>query len=76
ALTVFFMSGLVAKSMILIKVTGADGERTSLYGAIYHAIFAPLASPKNSSLMFAIAWVLVWYLVLHVMYKRGIIVKV
>lgn len=76
ALTVFFMSGLVAKTLILIKVAGPDGEPTSLYSAIYHTVFAPLASPVNSSLMFAVTWVLIWYVVLHLMYKRKLIIKV
>jgi len=76
ALTVFFMSGLVAKSLILIKIAGPDGEPTSLYSTIYQTVFAPLASPVNSSLLFAITWVVAWYVVLHLMYKRGIIVKV
>jgi predicted acyltransferase len=76
ALTVFFMSGIVAKSLIIIKIAGSDGDPISLHAWIYQTIFAPLATPVNASLLFAITWIVAWYLVLHVMYRRGIIVKV
>jgi predicted acyltransferase len=76
ALTVFFMSGIVAKTLILIKVTGADGEPTSVYSWLYQTLFLPLASPINASLMFAVVWILLWYLVLAAMWRRGIIIKV
>lgn len=76
ALTVFFMSGVVAKSMIIWKVDGSDGSPISVHTWIYRTVFEPLASPMNASLLYAVTWILAWYLVLHVMYKRGLIVKV
>ena len=76
ALTVFFMSGIVAKTLIIWKVPGADGDPISVYGWLYQTIFLPLASPVNASLMFAIAWVLVWYAVLALMWRKGIVIKV
>jgi predicted acyltransferase len=76
ALTVFFMSGIVAKSLILLKVTGPDGSETSVYGWIYQAIFLPIASPINASLMFAITWILIWYAVLALLWRKGIVIKV
>ena len=76
ALTVFFMSGIVAKSLIILKVPGPDGDSISVYSWIYQTIFMPLASPINASLMFAIAWVLAWYVVLAMLWKRGIVIKV
>lgn len=76
ALTVFFMSGLVAKSLGILKVTGASGDPISVNAWIYRTVFAPLGSPMNTSLLYALTWVFCWYIVLHIMYKRGIIVKV
>ncbi len=83
ALTVFVLSGLVAKSLILIKVpfrftteAAAAVERTSLHSWIYAHIFEPLASPVNASLMFALTWIGLWYLVLAWMYRRNWILKV
>ncbi|HEY5564306.1 MAG TPA: DUF5009 domain-containing protein [Rhodothermia bacterium] len=77
ALTVFFISGIVAKSLGILKVaTDSNGDPVSLHSWIYRTIFEPLASPMNASLLFAITWIVAWYVVLHFMYKRGIIVKV
>ncbi|MFV1981431.1 MAG: acyltransferase family protein [Rhodothermia bacterium] len=76
ALTVFFLSGIVAKSLIILKVNGPNGDLISVYSWIYQTIFLPLASPVNASLMFALTWILFWYLVLAAMWKRGIVIKV
>ena len=76
ALTVFVMSGLLAKSLILIKVSDGTGGTTSLQSAIFHAVFLPLASPITASLLYALTWVTGWFIVLYVMYRRGIILKV
>lgn len=76
AITVFVMSGLLAKSLILIKVSDGAGGTTSLQSFIFESVFLPLAAPINASLLYALAWVTGWFLVLYVMYRRGIIVKV
>jgi predicted acyltransferase len=70
ALALFVLSGLLVKTLILFKVTGADGARVSLYAWIYQHGFAPLANPKNASLLFAIAALLVLYGVLALLYRR------
>ena len=70
ALALFVLSGLLVKTLILIKVAGMDGARVSLYAWIYQHLFAPLASPKNASLLFAIAALLVLYAILEVLYRR------
>jgi predicted acyltransferase len=70
ALALFVLSGLLVKTLILIKVAGTDGARVSLYAWIYQHIFAPLASPKNASLLFAIAALLVLYGILELLYRR------
>ena len=70
ALALFVLSGLLVKTLILIKVSGPDGARVSLYAWIYQHAFAPLASPKNASLFFAIAALAVLYGILELLYRR------
>jgi predicted acyltransferase len=76
ALTVFFMSGIVAKTLILIKVDLPDGTPTSVYSWLYQTLFLPIASPINASLLFALAWILLWYRVLAAIWRKGIVIKV
>ncbi len=76
AITVFVLSGLVARTMSLIQWTAADGKITNLKSAIYDNVFAPLASPMNASLLFAIAFITMMYLVVWFMYKKKWFLKV
>ena len=57
AITVFVLSGLVAKTMGLIKVTQDDGTLISLQRHIYTHLFVPIASPLNASLLYAICFI-------------------
>jgi predicted acyltransferase len=70
AITVFVLSGLIAKESILSKVGGV-----SVRTLVYTGVFVPLASLKNASLLFAVANVLLLYLVAWIMYRRGWFVK-
>ena len=76
AITVFVLSGLVARTMHLIQWTTADGKTTDLKSAIYDNVFTPLASPMNASLLFAIAFITMMYLVVWFMYKKKWFLKV
>ncbi len=76
AITVFVMSGLVAITLILIKVPGAGGEPVALKTWLYEHIFLAVASPLNASLLYALCWIAAWYVVLYVMYRRGVVIKV
>jgi predicted acyltransferase len=75
ALTVFFMSGIIARSINLIQVPTAEGVM-SVQRIIFTNVFMPLASEINASLMYAVVWIILWYLVLSYMYKKKIFVKV
>jgi predicted acyltransferase len=70
ALALFVVSGWLVKTLLLIRVTLADGTTTTLYRAIYVTMFAPIAPPKVASLLFAMAALLVLYGLLEVMYRR------
>ena len=75
AMALFALSGLIAKTLLFVKVSQPDGSETSLQHAIYEAAFVPLASPYNASLLYALANLAVLYVILWVMFKRGIFWK-
>lgn len=76
AITVFFMSTIIAKLMNFIKMNTADGEETSLKTLLYNSYFVPNFSPINASLAWAISFVLLWLIILYWMYKKKIFIKV
>ena len=75
AIVVFVASGLLAKTMGLIKLP-LGGAVISSQVFIHKTMFLSWLSPVNASLGFAIANVLGWYAVLWWMDRRGIHVKV
>jgi predicted acyltransferase len=76
AITVFFLSSFVAKSLYLIKVTTESGDSVSLKHYIYSNIFLPIASPINASLLFAISYISIWLFVIWLLYRKNIFIKV
>jgi predicted acyltransferase len=76
AITVFVLSGLIAKTLGLIKVAAADGTMISLQHLIYTSVFVPIASPLNASLLFAICFIGVMFLVVWGMWKLKWFVKI
>lgn len=76
AITLFVLSGMLAKTLGYVRVAQEDGGASTLKGVIYQGAFVPFASPVNASLAFAVANLVVLYGVLWVMYKRGIFLKV
>jgi len=70
AITVYVMSGLLARGMTLIQWTGAGGKPVSLHAWVFDEVFLKLANPINASLLFAIAHVLVLYLVALLMWRK------
>ena len=76
ALAVFFLTGVFARLLGVIKLTGADGKEVALQTAIFRNLFASWASPINASLAFAICFVLVWLGLMWLLYRRNIFIKV
>ena len=70
ALTVFVVSGLVAKSMILATIGGE-----SVQTIIYDRGFAWIAAPKNASLAYALVFLAAMYALCEVMRRRGIFLR-
>jgi len=76
ALALFVFSGLLAKILGLIKVSGAEGKQISLQKWIFDSIFLPLASPINASLMYAVSYILLWLFLMWLLYRKRIYIKV
>ncbi|MEK6630328.1 MAG: heparan-alpha-glucosaminide N-acetyltransferase domain-containing protein [Acidobacteriota bacterium] len=75
AITLFVLSGLIAKTLTLIKLTGADGKAVTLRSIIYQSWFVPLGDPYNASLLFALANLVLLCGVLYWMDRRGLYLK-
>jgi predicted acyltransferase len=75
AIAAFFLSGLFARLLTLVRVPQGDATVT-LKGWIFNNLFLSWASPINASLAYAITFVLLWLGIMWVFYRRGIFIKV
>jgi predicted acyltransferase len=76
AITVFVLSGLLAKTLALVKVPGAGGASISLKSYLFQNVFLAVASPVNASLLYALCWIAGWFVFLYALYRRGFVIKV
>jgi predicted acyltransferase len=76
AITVFFLSGIIAKTMNFIKVNGPEGEPVSLKTMLFKSYFVPNFTPLNASLAWALSFVSFWLIVMYIMHKRKVYIKV
>jgi predicted acyltransferase len=76
AITVFFLSGIVAKMLYLIKFTGASGEEISIKGYLFNEYFLSWLTPINASLAWALFYILIWLGFMWILYSRKIFIKV
>ena len=75
AITLFVVSGLLAKTLGFIRVT--DGHSSVSIGRYaYSNWFAPLAAAKNASLLYALANLAILFLLLAWMYRRRLFLRV
>ncbi|UCS94688.1 DUF5009 domain-containing protein [Echinicola marina] len=75
AITVFFLSGLIAKLFAYTKVD-YQGELVSLKFFLQEMLFNGWLSPKNASLGGALLMMLILYIPAYWMWKKNIIIKV
>jgi predicted acyltransferase len=73
ALALFFLSTLMAKLLILVRV---GTENASLHALLFNRLFAPWASPVNASLAFAVTFVLLWWAIMWLLYRLNIQLRV
>ena len=76
AIAAFFLSGVMARLLNLIKVPGGPEGTQPLKAAIFDGAFASWLSPVNASLAFALCFVLFWVGVMEIFYRRKIFIKV
>jgi len=76
AIVIFTLSGLMAKSALIVKITGPNGAKQSVWAYVFDHVFAPLASPVNASLLFALSYVLLFLGIAWVMYRFKWFVKI
>jgi len=69
ALTVFFLSTLLAKLLVSIRVAGPDGRLQPLQAVLFEAYFARLGPPEIASLAWAAANVLLWLAVMWPLFR-------
>ncbi|MEW5931383.1 MAG: heparan-alpha-glucosaminide N-acetyltransferase domain-containing protein [Gemmatimonadota bacterium] len=75
AIAAFFLSGIMARLLTLVKWAGPTGDVT-LKGWIHDHAFASWLSPLNASLAFALCFVLFWVGVMYVFYRKQVFIKV
>ncbi|SMO40661.1 acyltransferase family protein [Solitalea koreensis] len=76
AITAFFLSAFIVKTLWLIKLTNAKGEQVNILKYLYDLCIVPYFSPINASLIHALIWVVLLMALMLFMYKRKIIIKV
>jgi predicted acyltransferase len=76
AILAYMLSTLMAKVMILWRVTQADGTKVALRRYIFENYFLRLASPINASLLYAVAYVLFWLAITAILYRKRIFIKI
>ena len=75
AITVFVLSGVVARLLYLIKWQTA-GEVITLKEWLVNSFFLTWLSPVNASLAFALFFVFLSYLTMFYLYKKHIFIKI
>lgn len=75
AIAAFFLSGVMARILNLVKLPAAPAP-VSLKTWIFDHGFASWLAPVNASLAFALCFVLFWIGVMEVLYRRRIFIKV
>jgi len=72
----YVLSSLVGKTMLLWRVTLADGSKVVLRKYLMERLFLPFARPINASLLYALAYVLFWLGVTAILYRKRIFIKI
>eukprot|EP01132_Coremiostelium_polycephalum_P000066 gene66-92_t len=72
ALVVFFFSGVLPKTLNLLKIRMATGNQMSLLPYLYKTWLVPYFSPYNASLAWSMMWLLFWMAILWPLYQPAI----
>lgn len=72
----YVLSSLLAKVLLLARLTLPDGSKIHLRKYIFDTFFLPVASPINASLLYAVAYVLLWLGITAILYRKRIFITV
>ena len=76
AITVFFLSGIVARIMGMIQVS-VGGDSMSLKGLLYSVVLKGIFNdPMIASVSHSILWVIMFYILARWMQRKNILIKV
>jgi predicted acyltransferase len=75
AIAAFFLSGIFARLLGLIRVNGDAAQSLTLKTYIYQNFYASWLSPINASFAFAISFVLVFLGLMAILYQKRIFIK-
>lgn len=77
AITVFFLSGVLARILSMIYVTkDAAGHWVNFQSYVYNSILCSFLNPLNASLAWAIMYILFWLGMMWILYAKKIFIKV
>ena len=76
ALALFVFSGIMARMLSLVKVSGSEGKEASLQQWIFQTFFLPWAEPVIASLAYAISFILLWLILMWLLFRRRMYIKV
>ena len=76
ALVLYIASGILTKTLFLLKTTNAAGEQQNLYAWIYQHVFDSWLPAADASFAFAVTYVLVMLLLGWLLYRRDVFIKV
>ena len=76
AIAAFFLSGIFARLLNMVKVPGGPTGTQPVKTWIYQNAFASWLTPINASLAFAVCFVLLWWAIMEFFYRRKIFIKV
>ncbi|HSU14069.1 acyltransferase family protein [Longimicrobium sp.] len=76
AIAAFFLSGVFARLLNLVKVPGGAEGTQPVKAWIYANLFASWIDPLNASLAFALVFVAVWWAIMEIFYRKKIFIKV
>jgi len=75
-ITVFVLSGLVAKLLYKIRWTGADATVITLKAWLYTHLFSSWIPDYFASLAWAVVNIVLWWAAMRVLYTRRIFIKI
>ncbi len=76
AITVFFLSGIIPRTLALFKIQTPEGPVNSQLWMQRNWVGIWFNNPYNASLAGALTFITIWFVILYVMYKNDIIIKV